>query len=45
MRLYAQHIDAIAREIQRDVLFIHFENYTDDQNDEESISRLCDCVA
>ncbi|SEL21161.1 hypothetical protein [Acinetobacter sp. DSM 11652] len=37
MRLYAQHIDAIAREIQRDVLFIHFENYTDDQNEEESI--------
>lgn len=33
MRLYAQHIDVIAREKQRDVLFIHFEDYveTDDQ--------------
>lgn len=31
MPLLVQHIDAIAREKNRDVLFLHFENYLEDQ--------------
>ena len=42
MRLYAQHIDVIAREKQRDVLFIHFEDYV--ENDDQEFDSVRDQV-
>ena len=33
-----KHIDAIAREKQRDVLFIHFEHYEETEDDDENES-------
>jgi hypothetical protein len=36
MPLLVQHIDAIAREKNRDVLFLHFENYIEDQELEDN---------
>lgn len=35
-----QHIDAIAREKKRDVLFIHFENYEEDDQGDDPIRSI-----
>lgn len=35
-----QHIDAIAREKNRDVLFIHFENYVEDDQGDDPIRSI-----
>lgn len=36
MPLLIDHIDAIAREKKRDVLFVHFENYVEDKDLEDN---------
>ena len=36
MPMLIQHIDAIAREQKRDVLFLHFENYIEDKDLEDN---------
>ena len=38
MPQHMQHIDAIAREKDRDVLFVHFENYEHVNADADSIT-------
>lgn len=34
-----QHIDAIAREKNRDVLFVHFENFEDNDQGDDRFDR------
>lgn len=40
MPMLIQHIDAIAREKKRDVLFLHFENYIEDKDLEDNARNV-----